>query len=224
MPCAQRSAVKTGFLFATSDCNIIVKKVSQAGAQDTLPIFTAIDIAREIAVHTQHRGKNKQQTAMKSHRPAQLKTSQGAKATQTKAQRKPGKVTAIRPKRRTRPNVGRIILLGISIAFIAWAIYPITYRVEHGRELERLDTQLAQIKTENTRLKEELKELGSDDYVEQQARTLGLSRADEEIIVVVPEKAQQSLKANPEGASKNGQNKGSSSLWKRLTDWLTGVF
>ncbi|MDP2210450.1 MAG: septum formation initiator family protein [Candidatus Aquicultor sp.] len=161
---------------------------------------------------------------MKSRKPTQLKAAQGVKATQTKAQRKPGNVRVIRPKRRTRPNVGRIILLGISIAFIAWAIYPITYRVEHGRELERLDTQLAQIKTENTRLKEELKELGSDDYVEQQARTLGLSRADEEIIVVVPEKARQSLKANPDDAAKNGQNKGSSSLWKRFSDWLTGIF
>ncbi|MDI6816502.1 MAG: septum formation initiator family protein, partial [Actinomycetota bacterium] len=200
-----------------------VIRVGRAGAQDALPIFVAIDIASEIAVHTQQRGKNKQQTAMKSRKPAQLKAAQGVKVMQTKGQRKPSSVRVIRPKRRTRPNVGRIILLGISIAFIVWAVYPITYRMEHGRELERLEAQLAQIKTENNRLKEELKELDSDDYVEQRARRLGLSRADEEIIVVVPEKAEQSLKANPDDATKNGENKGFSSIWKRLTDWLTGA-
>jgi|GEM_PF-2941101 len=161
---------------------------------------------------------------MKSLKPAQLKTASGAKVTPAKARRKPGKVTAIRPKRRARPNVGRIILLGISIALIAWAVYPVTYRMEHSRELARLDTQLARIKAENIRLKGELKELDSDDYVEQQARSLGLSRADEEIIIVVPEKPKESLKPNPDDAAKNGQNEGFSSLWKRLTDWLTGVF
>lgn len=172
---------------------------------------------------TEQRRKNKQQTATKLRRPAQLKTAPGVKPAPTKSRRKPGKVTSMRPKRYMRPNIGRIILLGISLALILWAIYPITYRMDHGRELERLDAQLAQIKSENTELKEELKELGSDDYVEQRARTLGLSRADEEIIVVVPEKAKALLEANPNASSKKGQDKGSASVWQRFTDWIAGI-
>ena len=189
-----------------------------------LSIFAALKRVREIAVNTEQRRKNKQQTAAKPRRPAQLKTATGGKTAPTKARSKPGKVTSLRPKRHTRPNIGRIILLGISLALILWAIYPITYRMDHGRELERLDAQLAQIKSENTELREELKELGTDDYVEQRARTLGLSRADEEIIVVVPEKTKQSPGANLDSSSKNGQAKGSTSLWKRFTDWIAGVF
>lgn len=141
-----------------------------------------------------------------------------------KNQKTASNVSVLRPKRKTRLNVGRIILFGISLAFIAWAIYPITYRLEQSRELAGLNKQLLEIERQNDELRADIKRLSSDEYIEQRARRLGLSKPDEEIVVVVPETSHKSLKETGDKAEKKEKKGILDSLWHRITSIFSHVF
>jgi cell division protein FtsB len=108
------------------------------------------------------------------------------------------------------------VVLGILVYFVIWTIYPIGNRIEQNKELNRVQKQLGSIQKENKRLADQIKYLRSDEYVEQKARTLGLSKPDEEVVVVIPQdaKAAQSGKAQ---ANKKDAKSAQPSLWQRVT-------
>ena len=164
--------------------------------------------------------------AKPSQRKSQNRSSKNSRnsSSRIKVQKRKNNVRILRPRRKTGLNVGRIVLLGISIAFIAWAIYPITYRIEQGRELGRLKKQLCEIQKENGKLRKNVKRLSSDEYVEQRARSLGLSMADEEIVVVVPEKSRKSLKETGSKTEKEVNEIPPASLWQRVTGVFSQIF
>jgi cell division protein FtsL len=132
-------------------------------------------------------------------------------------------VRVLRPKRRKKLNIGRIVMLGVSVAFIAWAIYPITYRLEQNRELARLNGQLLKIEKQNGKLRKDINRLSSDEYVEQSARKLGLVKPDEELVVIVPGDSQKSVKEADNNAEKNRED-ASTPLWQRVTSIFSRVF
>lgn len=128
-------------------------------------------------------------------------------------------VRALHPKspQRVKLNYGRILLVGLAVYFVIWAIYPITNRLEQSRELERFEKQLSSIKQENKALAKRVNYLRSDDYVEQKARSLGLAKPDEEVIVIVPPDSKPSTKGNKTETDKQSQEQVSEpSLWQRL--------
>jgi len=151
-----------------------------------------------------------------------LNAKDNRRKSQKRSSRKTNNIRVLRPKRRTRLNIGRVFLLGISLAFIIWAIYPITYRLEQSHELDKLKKQLYEIERQNDDLKKDVKRLGSDEYVEQRARTLGLSKADEEIVVVVPESSREHLKGKADGDEK--EKNGPTSLWQKITGIFSHMF
>jgi len=143
--------------------------------------------------------------------------------TQQTGQRRISNVRVLHPKKRTRLNYGRIIMLGIILYFIIWAIYPITYRAQQGRELESLKKQLVQTNKQNNQLSKEVQYLQSDTYVEQEARSLGLSKPDEEVIVVIPQDSKKPLKGKENGVEKNRDTGQPASLWQRIVGVFSGV-
>jgi len=135
---------------------------------------------------------------------------------QKSTSRKSSNVRVLYPHRKTKTkvNYGRVILLGLIIYFIVWSIYPITNRAEQNRELKKLREQLESIEKRNGELKKEVSYLSSDEYVEQQARSLGLSKPDEEVVVVIPQG--NHLKAQDIKAEEKEQKIPQASLWERI--------
>ncbi|MCL6473137.1 MAG: septum formation initiator family protein [Firmicutes bacterium] len=151
------------------------------------------------------------------------------KIQRTAGQKKASNVRVLRPapKTRTRINYRRVVLVGFAIYFVVWAIYPVTYRIQQKKELDKLNKQLSMIKKQNEKLQKEVDYLNSDEYVEQKARSLGLSRADEEVIVVIPQEAdnpKESLKKPSAKAETKKEDKTSPSLWQRIMVFISSVF
>lgn len=121
---------------------------------------------------------------------------------QKTSQGKTASVSVLRPKpkKRTKVKFSRVLMLGLVVYLIVWAVYPVTFRVKQGRELNKLKNQLGNINKQNVELQKEVDYLNSDEYVEQKARSLGLSKADEEVIVVIPPDSKDSK--NPKGYDK----------------------
>jgi len=149
---------------------------------------------------------------------AKQKTSQrkNQRTKQKSTSRKNSNVRVLYPQRKTKTkvNYGRVILLGLIVYFIVWSIYPITNRAEQSKELKYLKEQLESIKISNAELRKEVNYLSSDEYVEQQARSLGLSKPDEEVVVVIPQG--NHLKAEDIEAEKKEQEIPQASLWERI--------
>lgn len=189
-------------------------------------IFTAktTDVAEDMA-----------QNAKQSRRKGRTT---GQKKGQRTSQKKAASVSVLRPKpkKRTKVKYGRVLMLGLVIYFIIWAVYPATFRVKQGRELDKLKKQLGYIDKQNTDIQKEVDYLNSDEYVEQRARSLGLSKADEEVIVVIPPDSKDSrdtkspknpdkpLKKEENKAEKKDENKPSASLWDRITGFFSSRF
>lgn len=95
--------------------------------------------------------------------------------------------------------------------------------MQQNHELSNLKKQLAGIERENDNLREKVKRLGSDDYVEQRARSLGLSKPDEELIVVMPENPSEQSKAKASKAKEEPENR-PVSLWQRIANTFSNVF
>jgi cell division protein FtsB len=134
-------------------------------------------------------------------------------------------VRALHPKssQRVKLNYGRILLVGLAVYFVIWAIYPITNRLEQARELERLEKQLSGIRQENKELAKRVSYLRSDDYVEQKARSLGLAKPDEEVIVVVPQDSKTPPTGNKiETDQQSMEELEQRSLWQRLVGAFAG--
>lgn len=129
-----------------------------------------------------------------------------------------------RIKTKTKINYGRIVLIGFVVVFVFWSIKPLFFRIEQKQEQLNLEKQLTQIKNENSQLQEQINYLKSNDYVEQKARSLGLSKPDEEVIVVVPQNNKEKLKVEEDKVEKNDEKKVPDSLWERIVDTITGVF
>jgi cell division protein FtsB len=157
--------------------------------------------------------------------PAQTRT--GTKRlTQAPSPRRTGNsnVRELRPKakKKIRFNYGRIAMLAVFVYFVIWTIYPLSHRIEQGRELQKLQKQLNTIQSENTQLSQQVKYLRSDEFVEQKARDLGLSKPDEEVVVVVPEDLKATQKGNNQSSQKSGAI-AQPSLWQRLTGFFSNV-
>ncbi len=114
-------------------------------------------------------------------------------------------------------------MLGVILYFIVWAIYPITFRAQQGREIESLKRQLHQVNKQNNQLSKDVQYLQSDTYVEQEARSLGLSKPDEEVLVVIPQDSKKPLKGKENGVEKNRDTEQPASLWERIVGVFTGV-
>lgn len=143
---------------------------------------------------------------------------------QRKSQVRTNNVRVLRPRKRPRLSVGRIVMLALSIYFIIWAIYPITYRLEQQRELDGYKRQLESIKEQNAKLKEETEYLKSDEYVEQEARELGLTKPDEEMVVVITPDSNKSLKGKADKVEKDDVKTQPVSLWQRIVGAFSSVF
>jgi cell division protein FtsB len=144
--------------------------------------------------------------------------------------RKPDNIRVLRPqskpraKTQTKISYGRIAMSGFVILFALWAIKPLFYRIEQKQEQTKFEKQLTQIKQKNNQLREQIDYLKSNDYVEQKARSLGLSKPDEEVIVVVPKNEKETLKVKEKRVDKNDEKEVSNSLWKRIIDTISNVF
>lgn len=168
---------------------------------------------------------NAKQASSKSRRTSQ-KTN--LKATPQKiqrtGQRRTNNVRVLRPKKRTRLNYSRIAMFAVILYFIIWTIYPITFRAQQSRELESLRAQLAEINKQNSRLSKDVKYLQTDAYVEQEARSLGLSKPDEEVVVVIPQDSKKQLKGKVTGVEKNRDKEQPTSLWQKIVGVFSDVF
>ena len=129
-----------------------------------------------------------------------------------------------RTQARTKVNYGRIILFISIIMFIFWAVKPLLPRIEQKQEQVKFEKQLSNIKQENKQLYEELTYLKSNDYVEQKARSLGLSKPDEEVIVVVPQSKKETLKGKQNKAEIIDEKKVPDSLWSQVVDVVSNIF
>jgi cell division protein FtsB len=127
-------------------------------------------------------------------------------------------------KARVKVKYGRIAVICFVLLFAFWSIKPLFNRVEQKQEQAKLEKQLAQIKKENRKLREEVNYANSNDYVEQEARSLGLSKPNEEVVVVVPQGNKEKLKAKENKVEKNDEKKASNSMWDRLIDIISSVF
>ncbi len=114
-------------------------------------------------------------------------------------------------------------MLGILLYFIVWTIYPITFRAQQGREINSLKKQLHEVNKQNNQLSKDVQYLQSDAYVEQEARSLGLSKPDEEVLVVIPQDSKKLLKGKQNGDEKNRDAGRPASLWQRIVGAFTGV-
>jgi cell division protein FtsB len=129
-----------------------------------------------------------------------------------------------RKKTQVRFRYGRIALIVGILLFAFWSIKPIFERIEQNQEQVRLEKKLAEIKKENNQLREEVDYVKSNDYVAQQARSLGLAKPNEEVIVVVPQNDKEKSKGSGGKVKKNDDNKESVTIWKQITDALSNLF
>ncbi|MHB8841829.1 MAG: FtsB family cell division protein [Candidatus Aquicultor sp.] len=167
---------------------------------------------------------NAKQASSKSRRTNQRTNLKAdPRKTQRTGQRRASNVRVLRPKKRARLNYGRVIMLGIILYFIVWTIYPITFRAQQGQEIESLKRQLHEINKQNNQLSKDVQYLQSDAYVEQEARSLGLSKPDEEVLVVIPQDSKKPLKGKENGVEKNRDTGRPASLWQRIVGVFTGV-
>jgi cell division protein FtsB len=127
-------------------------------------------------------------------------------------------------KARVKVKYGRIAVICFVLLFAFWSIKPLFNRVEQKQEQVKFEKQLAQIKKENQKLREEVNYANSNDYVEQEARSLGLSKPNEEVVVVVPQGSKEKLKAKENKVEKNDEKQTSNSMWDRLIDIISSVF
>lgn len=165
-----------------------------------------------------------------------LKTERESSHKRTTDKRKSNNIRVLRPQSkqrdrersrkqaRTKVNYGRIILIMAIVLFTFWAIKPLLPRIEQKQEQVKFEKQLSEIRQENKQLREEVNYLQSNDYVEQKARSLGLSKPDEEVIVVVPQSNKETLKGKQNKAEKNDEKKVSDSLWSQVVDAISNIF
>ena len=78
-----------------------------------------------------------------------------------------------------------------NLIFIALAVYLVVLLFTQQGTLDRnresynnLQSQIEEAQTENAKLREEYKNIGSDEYIEQKAREAGLVKSDEVVFVV----------------------------------------
>jgi cell division protein FtsB len=143
-----------------------------------------------------------------------------------------GEFKMVRPKNKPRKSsqtrvkvkYGRIAAICFVLLFAFWSIKPLFSRIEQKQEQVKLEKQLAQIKKDNQKLREEVNYANSNDYVEQEARSLGLSKPNEEVVVVVPQGNKEKLKAKENKVEKNDEKKASNSMWDRIIDFISNVF
>lgn len=160
------------------------------------------------------------------------------KMSQRTSHKKVASVSILRPKSKTRTKVkySRVLILGLAIYLVVWAVYPVTFRVKQGRELDKLKKQLGYINKQNSDIQKRMNYLNSDEYVEQKARSLGLSKAGEEVVVVVPPNSKDSkgakdtkdlnkpLKKGENRAETKSENKPPISLWERVKNFFLSIF
>jgi cell division protein FtsB len=143
-----------------------------------------------------------------------------------------GEFKTVRPKNKLRKSskarvkvkYGRIAVVCFVLLFAFWSIKPLFSRVEQKQEQVKLEKQLAQIKKDNQKLREEVDYANSNDYVEQEARSLGLSKPNEEVVVVVPQANKEKLKTKENKVEKNDEKKTSNSMWDKVIDFISSVF
>lgn len=141
-----------------------------------------------------------------------------------KSQRKAADVKVLRPNKQVKLSVGRIIMFGAITYFVIWTAYPATYRFEQERELNTYKKQLEDIQQQNTKLRKEVKYLSSDDYVEQGARSLGLTMPDEEVVVIIQQESEKPSATRENKLERKRVEVPRDTPLQRLTRFFSGVF
>lgn len=133
-------------------------------------------------------------------------------------------IKVLRPSKQVKLSVGRIIMFGAITYFVIWTVYPATYRFEQERELSKYKKQLEDIQQQNAKLRKEVKYLSSDDYVEQGARSLGLTMPDEEVVVIIPQKSERPLTTRENKLKTKRVEIPRETAFQRLTQFLSHAF
>ncbi|MCL5292512.1 MAG: septum formation initiator family protein [Actinobacteria bacterium] len=116
-------------------------------------------------------------------------------------------------------NHRRLTLILCLIVLLAWAIYPIKYRLEQKKRIDEYRRQIDALKKENERLNQEISRLNSDDYVEQLARKEGaFAKPGEEIFMVFGgDEATRSMNPRQEAQKPAAAKK---TLWEQALNFL----
>jgi cell division protein FtsB len=123
--------------------------------------------------------------------------------------------------RKRRLNWRRLLILGFFLSLVIWSFYPLKFRFEQQRELAALKHQIALLRAQNERLREDIAKLKSNEYIEQLAREkLGLAKPGEETYIVIEESlGKGDTKAiNSKTSGKRARAK--ISFWRRVKKFM----
>jgi cell division protein FtsL len=75
----------------------------------------------------------------------------------------------------------------VALVLLGWGLYPVArLSYQQQRDRDRLQQQLAALRTRNTKLKQQVDRLKTPQGVEEAARQLGLARKGEQVWITMP--------------------------------------
>lgn len=126
---------------------------------------------------------------------------------------------------RLTPRATLILLLAAGL--IALSVAPARELYKQWQETNQLERELAELRADNDKMREEIERLKTDAYIEQQARArLGLVKPGEQAYVIVPPKQsakEERAKREAELKAKKKVEK-PKSWWDRVVDFFKGLF
>jgi cell division protein FtsB len=92
---------------------------------------------------------------------------------------------ARRPRKRSRTSRAlRLLAAGALVAIAIAYVSPLRAYLDARSEVAARKAEVAELESEHVRLERRLKESGTDEFVEQEARRLGLVRPGERLFIV----------------------------------------